>query len=51
MSIANLLAVNDNNSPNLGIAYTTVIGVGGTSGDYQLDIYHLNERSRGSRPV
>jgi len=50
-AISGLLAATDDNSPNLGIAYTTVIGAGGTSGDYQLDIYHLNERSRGSRPV
>jgi hypothetical protein len=51
MPITNLLVSNDNNSPNLGVAYTTVIGAGGTYTDYQLDIYHLNERSRGSRPV
>lgn len=50
MSIANLLAVNDNNSPNLGIAYTAV-GIATTATEYQLDIYHLNERSRGTRPV
>jgi len=51
MAITGILASTDNNSPTIGIAYTSVVGTGGTSGDYQLDIYHLNERSRGSRPV
>lgn len=51
MAISSLLASNDDNSPNIGIAYTTIIGTGGSADDYQLDIFHLNERSRGSRPV
>ena len=51
MAISGLLASNDNNSPKIGVAYTTVIGAGGTDGDYELDIYHLDERTRGSRPV
>jgi len=50
-AISGLLAATDDNSPNIGIAYTTVIGSGGDTGDYQLDIYHLNERTRGSLPV
>jgi acetyl esterase/lipase len=50
-AISGFLASSDNNSPNIGIAYTSVVGTGGTSGNYELDIYHLNERSRGSRPV
>ena len=49
--ISAILASTDDNSPNLGIAYTSVVGTGGTLTDYQLDIYHLNERSKGNRPV